>query len=139
MQHVTRRSERFRASGPQNEDFVHAVQQGRAQGYDHCGDPPLISALQGLGQSLLARRVEIRVGLVEHDEGRITEESPGERDALLLSSGERPAAAVEHGLVSLRQLTDHVVDAREHRRLIDARVGQVVAHAADVLLDGPGK
>src|SRR3979411_2002221 len=113
MQHLARRSECFRAPGPQDEHFVHAVQQRRAQGYAYCGPPPLLGALQGLGQSLLARRVEIRVWLVEHDNAGITEEGPGERDALLLSSGERPAGAVEHGLVSLRQLTDHVEDARE--------------------------
>ena len=139
MQHVARRSECFRPSGPQDEHFVHAVQHRRAQRYDHRGDLPLLGALQGLGQSLLACGIEIRVGLVENDKARITEESPGERDALLLSPRERSTAAVEHGLVALRQLTDHVVDAREHRRLIDAGVGQIVAHAADVLLDGSGK
>src|SRR5206468_5895474 len=101
MQHVTRRSECFRPSGSQDEHFVHAVEQRRAQGYDRRGDSPLLGALQGLGQSLLACRVQIRVGLVEHDKARIAEKSPGERDALLLPAGEWPAAAVEHGLVSL--------------------------------------
>src|SRR5207244_3158435 len=115
------------------------VQQRRAQGHDHCGDPPLLGALQGLGQSLLARRVKVRVGLVEHDKARTTEESPCECNALLLSSGERSAAAVEHGLISMRQLTYHVVDPRDDRRLIDALVGQFVAHAADILLDGSWK
>ena len=51
-------------------------------------------------ERLLARRIEIRIRLVEHDQRWIAEEGARQRDPLLLSAGERRAAALEHGLVA---------------------------------------
>ena len=59
-----------------------------------------LARLQRLGQRLLARGIEIGVGLVQHHQRRIAEEGAGQRDALLLAARERRAAALEHGLVA---------------------------------------
>ena len=72
----------------------------------------------------LGAGVEGAGGLVEEQDGRVAQDRPGDRDALLLAAGEPVAALADDGVVALGQRGDEVVDARGAGRVLDLGVGR---------------
>src|SRR5262249_5301329 len=66
-----------------------------------------------------AGAVEVGVWLVEHQQGRAAEQRARQAEALALAAREADAARPEHGVVLLRQLEDHVVNAGKLGRFDD--------------------
>ena len=58
-------------------------------------------AEDGAGQRLVAFRVEVGIGLVEHDQERIAIERARQRDALRLAGRQRAAMVADLGLVAV--------------------------------------
>ena len=145
LEHQRRRTSLRRAEGldpaaAQDQHLVDDVEHGRALRDHHDGDAPLLARAQRLGQRLLAGGVEVGVRLVEHDQRRIAEERARQRDALLLAARERRAAALQHGLVAVAARWQIMsCTPVSIGRLVDRLVGQIVAHAADIVLDGAGE
>ena len=67
-------------------------------------------AVERLLDRLLGAAVERARGFVEHEDRRILEQSPGDRDALLLAARELQAALADHRFVFLRKRRDEAVD-----------------------------
>ena len=116
-QNVCRRPERLDTSAAQDQHVVHRAEQHRTLRDDDDGDATLLGALQRFRQRLLAFGVEVGVRLIEHDERRIAEERAREGDALPLTARKWCTAALDHGLVAVGQLRDHLVHAGNHRGL----------------------
>ena len=80
---------------------------------------PLLDAHLGV-------QVDVRGGLVEHEDPRVGDHRARERDELALSGGERDAALADLGVVAVLERRDEVVRADRARRRLDlcgARVG----------------
>ena len=78
-----------------------------ADGRESVGDgerrPALSEALERVLHGPLGLRVERRRGLVKNEDGRVAENRPRDREALLLAAGEAVAALTDNGVVTLRQ------------------------------------
>ena len=74
--------------------------------------------------------------LVEHEDGRVAEDRPRDRHALLLPAREAVAALAHHRVVAVRQGRDEGVDPRGAGGLLDLLVGRVGLGEAQVLPDG---
>ncbi len=59
--------------------------------------------VDGLEQRHLPGVVEVGVGLIEDDKGRVVVDRPGQADALALAAGELMATGAKPGVVALRQ------------------------------------
>ena len=82
---------------------------------------------------LVSGAVEARVRLVEHDEEGVAVESAGQRDTLALAAREDRSALADPGVVTVRQLQDHLVRARGGGRGDDGIRRGVGPEAGDVL------
>ncbi len=60
----------------------------------------------------LGIRVEVRSGLVEHDEVRRLQQQPRNGEPLLLTAGETVAALADHGVEAVRKRLDRLQDLR---------------------------
>ena len=85
---------------------------------------------------LLALRVEIARRLVEDQDLRRREDRARDREPLLLPARELHAALADECLVALGQARDELVRVRAERRVLDLRVGRVVAAVRDVVAHG---
>ena len=94
---------------------------------------PSASRRERLLDRALRLHVERARGLVEHEHGRVAQDRPGDRDALLLPAGEAEAALADDGVVALGQRRDDVVDLGGAGGLLDLRVGGVRPREAQVL------
>ena len=63
--------------------------------------------------------------LVEHDDRRVLQQQPGDRQALLLAAGQAVAAIADDGVETVGQLRDEVPDLRGTQRLDEFVVGGV--------------
>ena len=77
--------------------------------------------------SALRLRVERGRRLVEHEDRRVAQHGPRDRDPLLLAAREAVAALADDRVVALRQRRDQVVDLRGAGSLLDLLVGRVRA------------
>ena len=93
---------RHDAVGQQHDLVDDVPKQRRLLGDDDDRDAILLGVFDRLGQRLVAVRVEVRVGFVEHDQPRIAEEGAGQRDPLLLSARQGRSVGRHHRLVALR-------------------------------------
>ncbi len=73
----------------------------------------------------LGLRVEVRGGLVEHDDVRRLEQETGQRDALLLAAGEAIAAVADERVETVRKGLDQWQDLGVAERLEQLGVGGV--------------
>ena len=73
--------------------------------------------------------------LVEDEDRRVAQDRAGDRDPLLLASGEAVSALADDGVVAVGQRRDHVVDARGLGGRLDLLVGRVRLREAEVLAD----
>ena len=92
-----RPSGRWPAARPliHDKNLVDAGDRARPMRDDDDDAVALAHAENRLGQSFVALRVEIGIGLVEHDQERIAIERAGERDALRLAGRERSAVLAD--------------------------------------------
>ena len=67
-------------------------------------------------ERLIAFRVEVRVGLIKHDQERIAIERPRQGDALALARRKRGAPFADLCLVAVRQPQNELMDAGRVRR-----------------------
>ena len=79
--------------------------------------------------------VEVGGGLVEHDDGRVLEQHPGDGEALLLAAGQPVAPLADERVVAVGQRRDDVVDAGGPAGLDDLGVGGVGSGVAQVGAD----
>ena len=100
--------------------------------------PARLGVANRVDQRLLTLRVEIRVGLVEDQHGRVAVERARQRYSLALAAREALSARPDLGVVTLRQGQDSLMGARApgggHHLGIVALLGQ----AGDVLVHGAG-
>ena len=78
------------------------------------------------------------MGLVQDDQGRVSEQRPGEPNPLLLTTGKPMPMRTHIGIIAVGQLQDHLVGIGQHRRF-NHRCVIGLPHARNVLGDGPGK
>ena len=88
---------------------------------------------------ILILGVHIGRGLIEDDDGRVLQETPGDGDALLLSAGERGSSLANYRIISIRQGGDKVVAARLFSGLHHLLMGSARAAELDVVLHRVGK
>ena len=81
--------------------------------------PRCAHAAHGLAHRRLAFRVEIGIGLVEHDQERPAEEGAGQSDPLALPRGKLDATLPDHRVVAVRKADHGLVEAGERRGLDD--------------------
>src|SRR5688500_17653420 len=102
---------------------------GIANGREPMGDRDHGTALREPLERPLDRslglRVERRGRLVEHEDRRVAEDRPCDRDPLLLATREAVAALADDGLVALRQRCHQLVDLRGAGRILDLLVAGV--------------
>ena len=122
------------AAAVQHDDVVRAYDRGQPVG-DHddravFGEP---------GERLLDHRLIFRVregrGLVQHHDGRVLEDRPGQRHALLLAAGQIGALAADDGIHAVRQLFEDVVTLGGMQRRRDLLAGSVRPRGAHVFED----
>ena len=95
--------------------------------------------LHSLLELVLILGVHIGRGLIEDDDGRVLQETPGDGDALLLSAGERGSSLANYRIISIRQGGDKVVAARLFSGLHHLLMGSARAAELDVVLHRVGK
>ena len=93
----------------------------------------------GARERLVAFGVEVRVGLIEHDQKRVAVERARERNALRLAGGQRRALFADPGPVALGHADDQVVHARGLRRRDDGLRRRIRRKARNVLGDRSGQ
>ena len=71
--------------------------------------------------------------------GGVFQDHPGDRHPLALATGETVATLSHHGLVTIRQSHDAIVDERGPRRHLHLLVGRVGTAVAEVVRDGPAE
>ena len=122
------------AAALEHRDPVGARRQGRRVGDEERG-APLHEPAQAVEDAGLAVGVEAGGRLVEHQHRRVSQEHPGDPDALALPAREADAARAEPGVVALRQRRDEAVRAggpgRRHQLVVGRRrpVGDVLGDA----------
>jgi len=75
-------------------------------------------------------------GLVQQQHGRILEQHPGDRDALFLTTGQPVTALTHHGVVTVLEAGDDVMDVRGGADLDEFLVGRIRLGVPQVLGDG---
>ena len=83
--------------------------------------------------------VDRRRGVVEHEDARVGEHRPGDRDALALAARQREALLADHRVVAVGQLDDELVRAGGAGRGLDLGVGGVGPAVGDVGAHGVGE
>src|SRR5262249_51694511 len=105
------RSERLLGPARHRQQVIDRRERARPVRHDDHDPAPGAHAENGAGERVLALAVEIGIGLVQYDEKGIAVERAGERDALLLTGGERGALLTDLRLVPGGQVDDEVVHA----------------------------
>ena len=116
----------------EHDDLV-GVADGREPVRDRDRRPSLGEPVERLLHEPLGLGVERARRLVEHEDRRVAQDRPRDRDPLLLAAGEAVAALADDGVVALGQRRDHVVDARRLGGGLDLLVGGVRLREAQVL------
>ena len=78
---------------------------------DHNGGAPGEQPLESLLDSALGMEVDVRGGLVEHEDAGIGDQRTGEGDQLALSGRELGAPLTDLGVVTAVELADELVNA----------------------------
>ena len=104
-------------------DLVRALEEQRARGGDH-GRLVASRLAQALRDATLGVGVDRGGRLDEHEEVRVHEEHPHEREALALSAREAPTTLLDLGVEAVLQGVKDVLGARE---LDDAQDRPIVA------------
>ncbi len=94
-----------------HQDLVHVLQSHQAVG-DEQGGPVLHQPEQGIQHFLLRQRVEICRGLIQDEDRRLLQQSPGDRQPLAFTAAQARSLLADEGLVALGQAGDEVVDVR---------------------------
>ena len=92
-------------------------------------------ALQRLRDDRLVLRVHGRKRLVQHQDRRITQQGPGNCEALTLAAGEPDAPLPNDRCVALRQRNNELVRIRVSRRRLDVIVARIRFADAQIFLD----
>jgi hypothetical protein len=79
--------------------------------YDDDDAPVAAQGLDSTAQGILAVGVEVRIGLIEHNQKRVAEDSSCKANPLALARGKGHTALADARRVSLRQAQDNVVHA----------------------------
>ena len=88
---------------------------------------------------LLDARVDRRCRVVEHQDPRVGEDRPRDRDALPLPARQREAALADHGVEPVGERLDELRGSGDLGRPTDLLVGRVGAAVGDVVADGVGE
>ena len=106
---------------------------------DHQRRAPARKLLKRMLDVVLGDGVQRAGRLVENQHGRVFEEQPRDRHALLLPAGEHDPPLADLRVVAVAELQYLLVDMRVFRRLDDLLVGGVDAPVADVFQNAAGK
>ncbi len=118
----------------EDEDLVGGQDRGQPVRDHDRGTPAQQRAQRGL-DVVLGHRVEVGGGLVEDEDARVAQDHPGDRDALLLPTGQPVPAFPDDCVVPVGQRRDELVQVRGGRRVDEVGVGGVGAGVAQVLRD----
>ena len=99
-----------------------------------CGTPGH-EALEGLMDEAFVLRIKVGGGLVEEQNRGVFEDSPGNGEALALTTRQLHAALPEAGVVALREMHDKLMRMGLSRRLFEFRIGRVWASQTQILTD----
>ncbi len=106
----------------------------RNHDHDAASRPQLAN---GAIERKLAFPIEMRVGLVEHDQKWLAEDSPRQRNALALPSRQIYTVRADDGFVSLGKQQDQLVHTGELGGRNDRFRGRILAEARDILPNCP--
>lgn len=119
----------------EDENSVGAAYGGEPMGDDKRGTPRH-QRLQALHDARFGQHIQGGGRLIEDEDGRITEQCPGNGDAELFAGREGGAAFANDGVEALRQALEEVVELGERGSPLDLlhggfwpAIGDVVAHA----------
>ena len=115
-------------------DAVGAADRGQAMG-DHDGGAVAHRMVERRLDERLVLVVEVTRRLVEHHDAGVLEQQSGDREALLLATGEPVAPLAHDRVVPIGQCGDRVVDAGGLRRRDELFVGGVGVGIAQVVAD----
>ncbi len=89
--------------------------------------------VNGILHNFFALGVERGIGLIQQQDGRVTQNGAGDGNALLLTAGEIAAAFADDGIVTVADLFDEFMRMRLLRCGDDLRLGGIQAAIANVL------
>src|SRR5665647_3506241 len=136
---LVRRADLVDAALPQRDDAVDRRDRREPVGDDERRPARHELVKPGLYLSL-GFGVQRARGLVQHEDRRVLVQRAGDRDALLLPSGQLEAALADLGVVGQREPLDERLDVGAARGFLDrVLVGAGRVAVRDVLPDGPGE
>ena len=119
----------------EHDDFI-GIDNGRQAVGDHQRGAVARDLAQRRLDFLFGEAVKRRGRLVENQNGRAFQNGAGNRDALLLAAGQFQAALAHHGVITLGQAQNEVVDLRHLGGGFDFGVARIGPAIADVVADG---
>ena len=122
------------AAGFHHQDHVGGQNGGQAVG-DGQGGAAVGEGGEGVLDRPLSSGVHRRGGLVEDENRRVFQQCAGNRHPLLFAAGQAVAAFAHHGVVTVGQGRDEVVDVRRPSRPFDLLVAGIGTGIAQVLAD----
>src|SRR5215467_8501838 len=84
----------------------------------------------------LLARIDRGENVVEHEDGRLGHEGPGEGDALALPAGQGEAALADHRLPALGEALDLRAQSRRFHGRAESHLGRHLVAEGDVVTDG---
>src|SRR5262249_45613050 len=91
------------------QDLISKLQHVGLMGDEYHGRATCLEMSDRLNQGRITCRVEVGVGLVEHNHRWIAKQSPRQSDPLPLPSRQRLTAIADFGVVPVRHLLDHLM------------------------------
>jgi len=78
-------------------------------------------------------------GVIQYQDARILQKSPGNRNALFLPAAQCHALLSDQGMVALGEAQDHIMDGGSFRGAFDLFIGDIAPDAVqDILADRNG-
>src|SRR5215469_9204165 len=106
----------FHDAAAVNDDDAVSEPHGRKTMRNNEGRTTSGSAAQGFHHDLFRRSVQVAGGLVKYENRRITQDRPGDRNALLLPARQRFAPLGNKTVISVRKVLDELVRVGQPRR-----------------------
>src|SRR5574337_2159135 len=122
------------ASAVQHQDLVGPYDGGKPM-RNHEGRPILHQPIQRLLDQSLRFRIQGRGRLVQDEDGRVLQYSPGDGDPLLLAAGQAYPTLADPGLVSIRERVDELLGIGDPGCLHDLAWSYVTLSVGDIVQD----
>src|SRR5690625_684107 len=123
------------AAAVQHQNSFGILDGGQAVG-DGQGGTARADLIEGAENRVLGARIERRSGFVENQDGRVFQQYTGDGDALFFTAGELQTALAHHGVETLRQLCNKVIEVRQLSGTVNGRGRGIGSAVGDIVVDG---